>query len=232
MTLGERIKDCRRKANMTQEQVGESMQISRQAVTKWESGQSAPSTENLFKLAELFGTTVDFLLTEPDEVPPPFPDTPCVDEDSPAVVIANWINKLKHRICAAAFVGLGYYLFFVIYKTVFCKIDMRFDLFYVLFKATDLFLPYVFGWLLSSGMYLLSASISMLCALFGDFRTTLLTCLAFPAGIFLGEAFGQQLSECHHNGWFIWLCTYFGALLLGIVINIIAAIIKLYLDGK
>ena len=42
--------------------VAELVGVSRQAVTKWEANQSAPSTENLFKLAAVFGTTVDFLL--------------------------------------------------------------------------------------------------------------------------------------------------------------------------
>lgn len=64
MELNERIKNCRRKSGLTQEQVAEAMGVSRQAVTKWENGQSAPSTENLFKLASLFGTTVDLLLPE------------------------------------------------------------------------------------------------------------------------------------------------------------------------
>ena len=62
MTLGERIKAFRKNAGMSQEKVAELVSVSRQAVTKWESGKSAPSTDNLFKLAEIFGTTVDLLL--------------------------------------------------------------------------------------------------------------------------------------------------------------------------
>ena len=62
MTLGEKIKACRQTAGMSQEKVAELVGVSRQAVTKWEANQSAPNTENLFKLAEIFGTTVDFLL--------------------------------------------------------------------------------------------------------------------------------------------------------------------------
>ena len=42
MTLGERIKACRQHAGMSQEKVAELVGISRQAVTKWESDQSAP----------------------------------------------------------------------------------------------------------------------------------------------------------------------------------------------
>ena len=62
MALGERIKECRQNAGMSQEKVAELVGVSRQAVTKWEVNQSAPNTENLFKLAEIFGTTVDLLL--------------------------------------------------------------------------------------------------------------------------------------------------------------------------
>ena len=62
MTVGERIKTCRQNTGMSQEKVADLIGVSRQAVTKWEADQSAPNTENLFKLAELFGTTVDMLL--------------------------------------------------------------------------------------------------------------------------------------------------------------------------
>ena len=62
MTVGERIKTCRQNTGMSQEKIADLIGVSRQAVTKWEADQSAPNTENLFKLAELFGTTVDMLL--------------------------------------------------------------------------------------------------------------------------------------------------------------------------
>ena len=62
MTLSERIKECRRNSGLAQEKVAELVGVSRQAVTKWETGQSAPSTENLFKLAEIFETTVDMIV--------------------------------------------------------------------------------------------------------------------------------------------------------------------------
>ena len=66
ITIGERIKFCRQNAGMSQEKVAGLVGVSRQAVTKWESNQSAPNTENLFKLAEIFGTTVDMLLNTND----------------------------------------------------------------------------------------------------------------------------------------------------------------------
>lgn len=41
--------------------------VSRQAVAKWEADRSAPNTKNLFKLAEIFGTTTDMLLNSDEE---------------------------------------------------------------------------------------------------------------------------------------------------------------------
>jgi len=68
MALGNRIKENRQKTGMSQEKLAELVGVSRQAVTKWESGQSAPGTENLFRLAEIFGVKVDDLLeTETSE---------------------------------------------------------------------------------------------------------------------------------------------------------------------
>lgn len=54
-TLGEVIKRRRTECKMTQEFVAEALGVSRQAVSKWESGASDPSTTNLIALAKLFG---------------------------------------------------------------------------------------------------------------------------------------------------------------------------------
>lgn len=62
MSLGERIGTHRKNLGLSQEQLAELVGVSRQAVTKWETGQSAPSTEHLLKLAAALGTTVDILL--------------------------------------------------------------------------------------------------------------------------------------------------------------------------
>lgn len=56
-TLGEIIKKHRTECKMTQEFVAEALGVSRQAVSKWESGVSDPSTTNLMALAKLFGVT-------------------------------------------------------------------------------------------------------------------------------------------------------------------------------
>lgn len=61
-SLGEILKEYRIKCNMTQEFVAESMGVSRQAVSKWETGTSDPSTSNLLALAKLYGASAEELL--------------------------------------------------------------------------------------------------------------------------------------------------------------------------
>ena len=63
-TLGETLKEYRTNCKMTQEFVAESLGVTRQAVSKWESGTSDPSTSNLLALAKLFGISVDDLLSK------------------------------------------------------------------------------------------------------------------------------------------------------------------------
>lgn len=70
MSLPEKIKELRNHKNMTQELLAERMGVSRQAVTKWENGQSRPSTQNLLTLAELFGVSVTELLGEKNTYKP------------------------------------------------------------------------------------------------------------------------------------------------------------------
>jgi len=63
-SLGEAIKEHRTRCKMTQEFVAETLGVSRQAVSKWESGASDPSTSNLVALAKLYGISAEELLRE------------------------------------------------------------------------------------------------------------------------------------------------------------------------
>ena len=62
MRLGQKIADLRKKNNLSQEGLAEIMNVSRQAVSKWESEQSIPDIEKIVNLSELFGVTTDYLL--------------------------------------------------------------------------------------------------------------------------------------------------------------------------
>lgn len=63
MTLGKKIMVLRKKAGLSQEQLAEKLGVSRQAVTKWESNDTIPDTTNMRQLADLFGTSVDQLMS-------------------------------------------------------------------------------------------------------------------------------------------------------------------------
>ena len=63
-SLGEALKAHRTRCKMTQEFVAEAIGVSRQAVSKWESGASDPSTSNLLALAKLYGVSAEDLLRE------------------------------------------------------------------------------------------------------------------------------------------------------------------------
>ena len=64
MNMGEKIRMHRLRRSMTQERLSQSVGVTAQAVSKWESGASDPSTTNLMALAKLFGTTAEELLKE------------------------------------------------------------------------------------------------------------------------------------------------------------------------
>lgn len=63
-SLGEVLKRHRTECKMTQEFVAEAIGVSRQAVSKWESGASDPSTTNLIALSKLFGVDAEDMLKE------------------------------------------------------------------------------------------------------------------------------------------------------------------------
>ncbi len=64
MKLEEKLIVLRREKGLTQLQIAEKIDVSRQAISKWESGNAVPSIENLKYLSELYGVSVDYLLND------------------------------------------------------------------------------------------------------------------------------------------------------------------------
>ncbi len=69
MRLDEKLVRLRKEKGLTQLELAEAVKVSRQAVSKWESGGGMPSTENLLGLSELYGVPVDYLLNEENREP-------------------------------------------------------------------------------------------------------------------------------------------------------------------
>lgn len=64
MLFNEKLKKLRKEEGLTQEQLAEKLNVSRQAITKWETGEGVPDIENIKQISNLFNVTIDELLKE------------------------------------------------------------------------------------------------------------------------------------------------------------------------
>ena len=71
MTLGERILELRKKHGLSQEELAITLGVSRQAVSKWETGDAMPDTDKVIALAVYFKVTTDWLLRGIEAAPAP-----------------------------------------------------------------------------------------------------------------------------------------------------------------
>lgn len=62
MTFGQKLKEIRKRLNLSQEQLAKILSVSRQAITKWEGDNGLPDIDNLKSLSKLLGITIDSLL--------------------------------------------------------------------------------------------------------------------------------------------------------------------------
>ena len=70
MKLSEKIYTCRKKAGWSQEELASRLGVSRQAVSKWETGEAEPEVAKLRLLAQVFEVSIDWLLSEEAEEAP------------------------------------------------------------------------------------------------------------------------------------------------------------------
>lgn len=86
LNIGGKIQARRKAMGLSQEDLAQLTGVSRQSVTKWETGQSAPDLDRLVEVSDVLGVSLDFLLREPQQVssPPSFAvaDSPPFAEDS------------------------------------------------------------------------------------------------------------------------------------------------------
>ena len=68
MTLAEKLKDARKNAALSQEQLAEKLCVSRAAVAKWESGKGLPDIENLKAISKLLDVSIDYLVDDGAEM--------------------------------------------------------------------------------------------------------------------------------------------------------------------
>lgn len=219
MTLGERIKECRCKSHLSQEKVAELVGVSRQAVTKWEAGQSAPNTENLFRLAEIFGTTVDFLISNEDTLARQIYALQQAEETRKAM---ERIQRRKHN-ARMTFLAAGCYLAIFITGKLFCLPLEDASVTGWLFGTPPGEPSYLYAWLLSQGLFLYSSLISCLPCIFGRSRFGFTTLAGFAIGLLLGELLGPNPAGAYygntHYGWAIWLLIFLESIVMGAILQ-------------
>ncbi len=197
MTMGENIRQARMQARLSQEKLAELVGVSRQAVTKWEKGQSEPSCENLLRLAEVLGVQVSDLAP-----PQSLPKGPA-HRRAAARLFLLWIGLwllgrlifgLKHDFSVMGWV-------FSWYSSV-----------------------YLFGWLLSSNLYWYTMVAACAAAALNRVPFALSLTGGFFVGWLAGELLGPRQFHAPsgtttHYGWVTWAVTVAISLVIGIVLE-------------
>ncbi len=221
MELGDRIKEYRTKAKLSQEKVAELVGVSRQAVTKWEANQSFPSTDNLFKIAEIFGITVDMLVRSDEkndrsETEKFFELYKAADEQRKC----EKREKLFYRMRMTLLVSAGWMLLFLVSRFIYSELGDQTVLNW-LFGTSPQYTSYLFGWLLSSNSYLISSLISIVPALLGKHRFSAVTLAGSAVGLFIGEPLGAysagEANGHDHYGWLIYIVIFTLSVICGLI---------------
>ena len=69
MTFGEKIQKLRKEAGLSQEELSDQLDVSRQAISKWERDNGYPETEKLIRMSRIFHVTLDYLLNDENSRP-------------------------------------------------------------------------------------------------------------------------------------------------------------------
>lgn len=94
MTLGEQLRTLRQKTGFSQELVAERIGVSRQAVTKWEAGQTIPTAENLAALAELYQVSLEALREDRSSQVRDGEDNPMLRENKTVIALSAQLGSL------------------------------------------------------------------------------------------------------------------------------------------
>ena len=104
MKLSDKIWVCRKKAGLSQEALAEKIGVSRQAISKWETGEAAPEITKLPLLARTFSVTADWLLDDTAGFDEEAPEEEAIPEETvgatigrpsePAPVYPEWVNHI------------------------------------------------------------------------------------------------------------------------------------------
>ena len=112
MGLSERVTALRKQAGWSQEELAQRLDVSRQAVSKWESGQVIPEVEKIVELSKVFDVTVDYLL-KPSEIDELSVKTEILEQQQKQMLVRE---QKRTQISKNIMYSIGIYLiFFAVY---------------------------------------------------------------------------------------------------------------------
>ena len=91
MKLNEKIQKLRKDHGISQEQLAERLNVTRQAISKWETGEGMPDIENILQLSAVFNVSVDYLLKNQITHPSPAPVLP--EPENENLALADTLDK-------------------------------------------------------------------------------------------------------------------------------------------
>lgn len=111
MTFNEKLLSLRRKSGFSQEELAEKLGVSRQAVSRWEMGETMPDAQNILMLSDIFGVSTDYLLrdkTETEKVAENIPSkSPKIPTQKSPALYEILCSLPLFLLCAAADISLA-----------------------------------------------------------------------------------------------------------------------------
>ena len=103
MALSEKLYTLRKKSGLSQEQLAEQLNVSRQAISKWESGASIPESDKLIAISNYFNVSLDYLMKEDNEQSK---DTPQTEQSKSAQMADRTQRSVGFIICIGGIICL------------------------------------------------------------------------------------------------------------------------------
>ncbi|MDO5016282.1 MAG: helix-turn-helix transcriptional regulator [Eubacteriales bacterium] len=94
--LQDKIRELRRKNNLSQKDVAERLNVSRQTISKWECGLAVPDADSLALIADLFSVDVNYLLAKETDVDSTIVSSANATSSKPATSTSEFENKMKY----------------------------------------------------------------------------------------------------------------------------------------
>lgn len=205
MNISESIRYYRNRLHLSQEYVADQLGISRQAVSKWETGQSQPTAQNLADLAALFDISISELV-EPERN----------KEELTKAIKAK--EKAGYK---TALIILGVFLAYYLIWLIIGNKDMKVTLLEILCMRNSRF--YLFPWLVRNNLYWIAMLVSVIGALLSEKLFSYSTCLGATLGILTGEIFGpnpESPTGHTHYGWWMWILIFLLSIVIGVILEI------------